>query len=160
MKIYHFYIVCSLSLMVLFSSCGSGLSEEQKNEVEKFETEWTANITFANYFYEQISETEKKLQDKIVANNSVLIDSALQNTPLNNTELNNLKNEYFSILKLLEKENTGWLKMKQEAMNDEMEWSAIEEIITQKKEILISTQKRISEGLKKQEQIRKENNLN
>lgn len=160
MKIHPFYSVCLVSLMILFSSCGGGLSEEQKNEIEKFETEWTANIEFANYFYEQISNTEKELKHNTVFADTLITDSILQYTPIKNNELNSLKKEYFSILKILEKENAEWIQMKKEAMNNEMEWSSIEEIITQKKEKLLSTQKRISDGLKKQDKIRKENNLN
>lgn len=139
--------------LVFLASCGGGLSEEEKNEIENFEKEWNVNIQMGELLSEKLEMAEKLI---FIPSDTISTDSITNLA----TDLEKFEIEYRIIEKKfdhfnlsLNKEYATWVQFKNKTMKDEMEYDEVSSVIESKRNKMLEFQADISKLIKQADKL-------
>jgi hypothetical protein len=139
--------------MFFLASCGGGLSEKEKNEIENFEKEWDVNIQMGEMLSEKLHEAEKII---FAPTDTTLNDLTISiaNYQLENEKQYRIiekKYEHFNLE--MNKEYKNWVEFKNKAMKDEMEYEEVSSFLESKRKIMKEFQSDISKLLRQTDKL-------
>lgn len=130
--------------LFFLASCGGGLSEKEKNEIENFEKEWDVNIQMGEMLSEKLDEAAKII---FAPTDSTLNDSTIsesKNQLENEKEYRVIEKKYEHFNLEMNKEYKNWVEFKNKAMKDEMEYEEVSSFLESKRKIMQKFQTDIS----------------
>jgi hypothetical protein len=130
--------------LIFLVSCGNGLSEKEKNEIENFEEEWNVNIQMGNLLSEKLDMAEKLIFAPIETTIQDSITTATTNLEKSEKEYRSIEKKYNLFILNLNKEYSNWVNFKSKAMKDEIEYTEMTSFLNSKRKILLEFQTDIS----------------
>lgn len=139
--------------LIFLASCGSGLSEKEKNEIENFEKEWDVNIQMGKLLSDKLDIAEKLI--------FVPLDTTIQDSIApTSTNFEKYEKEYKIIEKKydlfnlnLNKEYSSWMEFKNSAMNAKIEYEEVISFLESKRKIMLKFQTDISKLIKQADKL-------
>jgi hypothetical protein len=139
--------------LIFLASCGGGLSEKEKNEIENFEKEWDANLQMGDYLSEKISEAEKLIAVPNHHPDSFAVHPKMEEAVKYGPQIEKLTSEYSNLIVGLNKDFKNWSDFKNKAMKDELSNEEVKEEIEEQREKQQKIQSALSKKIKMIEKI-------
>ncbi len=116
------YLITFLLFSTFIISCSNEITEENKNDLERFEIEWTSHLELGEYFHQQLLEFENGLASAVSDSTMDTLKSKKESVLEKEltSGIHSLKKKYDSYLKKCKKVNGDWIGFKSRAMNDEI----------------------------------------
>lgn len=143
--------------LIFLASCGSGLSEKEKNEIENFEEEWNVNIKMGKLLSDKLDLAEKLIFATIDTTIQDSITPAPTNLEKSEKEYRIIEKKYDFFILNLNKEYSNWVEFKNKAMKGEIEYEEVQENIDLQRKNLLKYQSELSNCLLKIDKLLLEN---
>jgi hypothetical protein len=139
--------------LIFLVSCGNGLSEKEKNEIENFEEEWNVNIQMGNLLSEKLDKAKKIIFAPIDTTIQDSISPAITNLEKSEKEYRIIEKKYNLFILNLNKEYSNWVNFKSKAMKDEIENTEMTSFLDSKRKIMLEFQSDISKLIKQADKL-------